>query len=311
MLTQDRTHSDAAVLTGAVRELARRTHFPVSFGGLVDDGGTHISAIHGSRTRSLDGLTVQVMRGLGGRAMAELRPRATPNYGAARHITHDYDRHILGEGISTLLAVPVIVGGRVRGLLYGGAWASANVGEVAMQPAFQVADALATELRVRDEVERRLASLDGVTGAAGGTVDGSAAGHPATPGGAAPGGAVHPPLPAAHREELRESYAELRTIASAISDPGVRARLAHVEQRLAALSGDEEPAPLAATVSLSPRETDVLACAAVGATNAQIAAQLSLREGTVKAYLSSAMAKLDASTRHAAVTRARRSGLLP
>ncbi|WP_100811607.1 LuxR C-terminal-related transcriptional regulator [Microbacterium sp. BR1] len=308
MLTPDRIDSEASALTGAVRELARRTHFPVSFGGFVDGGNAHISAIHGSRTRSLDGLNVRVMRGLGGRVMAEIRPRATPDYGAARHITHDYDRHILGEGISTLLAVPVIVGGRVRGLLYGGAWASANVGEVVMKPAFQVADALATELRVRDEVERRLATLDGATAPASGALG------PASPraqGGAATPTEPHPSLPAAHREELRESYAELRTIAAAITDPDVRARLAHVEQRLAALSGDDDTAQLTSSVSLSPRETDVLACAAIGATNAQIAAQLSLREGTVKAYLSSAMAKLDASTRHAAVTKARRSGLLP
>jgi DNA-binding CsgD family transcriptional regulator len=32
---------------------------------------------------------------------------------------------------------------------------------------------------------------------------------------------------------------------------------------------------------------------------------------TVKSYLQSAMAKLDASTRHAAVARARRAGILP
>jgi DNA-binding NarL/FixJ family response regulator len=80
---------------------------------------------------------------------------------------------------------------------------------------------------------------------------------------------------------------------------------------LAVLSGDDEASYPVSTVTLSPRETDVLACAAIGATNAQIAAQLSLREGTVKAYLSSAMSKLDASTRFAAVTKARRSGLLP
>ena len=64
-------------------------------------------------------------------------------------------------------------------------------------------------------------------------------------------------------------------------------------------------------VRLSPRETDVLACAALGQTNAEIAATLTLREGTVKSYLQSAMAKLDASTRHAAVAKARRAGLLP
>ena len=62
---------------------------------------------------------------------------------------------------------------------------------------------------------------------------------------------------------------------------------------------------------LTARETDVLACAALGSTNAEIAAQLGLREGTIKAYLGTAMSKLDASTRHAAVTRARRAGLLP
>ena len=306
MLTQERAAADVDALTGAVRDLARQTHFPVAFGGLVQDGRARIGTIVGSRTRSLDGLTVQVMRGLGGRAMAELRPRATPDYGAARHITHDYDRNILGEGISSLLAVPVIVGGRVRALLYGGAWASANVGDVVMKPAFQVADALATELRVRDEVDRRLSTLDGATVPAPSRVVGSGAtGAPAA------GSAPHPSLPAAHREELRESYAELRTIASSIADPAVRARLAQVEQRLAVLSGDDETSHATPTVSLSPRETDVLACAAIGATNAQIAAQLSLREGTVKAYLSSAMSKLDASTRFAAVTKARRIGLLP
>lgn len=51
-------------------------------------------------------------------------------------------------------------------------------------------------------------------------------------------------------------------------------------------------------------------CAALGATNAQIAQTLSLREVTVKSYLQAAMAKLDASTRHAAVAKARRAGLL-
>jgi hypothetical protein len=50
----------------------------------------------------------------------------------------------------------------------------------------------------------------------------------------------------------------------------------------------------------------VLACAALGQTNAEIAAELNLREGTVKSYLQAAMAKLDASTRHAAVTGAPR-----
>ena len=91
-----------------------------------------------------------------------------------------------------------------------------------------------------------------------------------------------------------------------------------IERRLAAISGDSgivrdtaAAGRSAGDVSLSPREIDVLACVALGATNAEIAGSLGLREGTVKAYLSSAMGKLDAATRHAAVTKARRSGLLP
>ena len=84
-----------------------------------------------------------------------------------------------------------------------------------------------------------------------------------------------------------------------------------IEHRLAALSHDAGEGPIETDVRLSPRETDVLACAALGATNAEIATTLSLKEVTVKSYLQSAMAKLDASTRHAAVAKARRAGLLP
>jgi DNA-binding CsgD family transcriptional regulator len=289
MLTQERYPTQAQLVAGAVRELARRTRFPIAFGGLVHDDTVRVTSIVGNRTRSLDGLSVRPERGLGGRAMIELRPRMTPDYRTARGITHDYDGHVLGEGIASLLAVPVIVRGRARGVLYGGAWVSSDVGDVIAAPAFQVADALAAELRMRDEVERRVAELEPVT----------------------PAPAIVHGLSASHREALRESYAELRLIAARVPDPEVRARIEDIERRLATLSGDDVGAAAESDVSLSPRETDVLACAALGSTNAEIAATLGLREATVKAYLSTAMAKLDASTRHAAVAKARRAGLLP
>lgn len=118
-------------------------------------------------------------------------------------------------------------------------------------------------------------------------------------------------MAASAREELRQSYAELRSIGSVVDDPSIRARLARLEKRLAALSQDGDEPVIELDVRLSPREIDVLACAALGATNAEIASTLGLKEGTIKSYLQSAMAKLDASTRHAAVTTARRAGLLP
>jgi DNA-binding CsgD family transcriptional regulator len=274
--------SDDELLSRAVSDLAERTSLPVAFGGYEHEDAVEVTSVVGNRTRHLRGLVVHAMRGLGGRALVERRPRLALDYRTSRHITHDYDRVILGEGIATLFAVPVVVSGRARGILYCGSWEQARFGEETVRAAVHVAADLGTELRVRDEVRRRLAALP-------------------------------PPeetrRDAALREGLRESFAEVRSIAASVTDADLRDRLAALERRLAALSRGE--ASEAIDVRLSPRETDVLACAALGSTNAEIGATLSLREGTVKSYLQSAMTKLEASTRHAAVTKARRAGILP
>ena len=282
----DDEHGDVQALDHAVAELVRRTRFPVAFGGLAIGDAIHVTSIHGARTRLLEGLVVEASRGLGGRALVEKRPRLALDYRSSRSITHDYDRAVLGEGIATLFAVPVMVGSRARGVIYCGSWAESPVGDVVARPAFAVAEELSSELRIREEVQRRL------------TLSPVRAPAPTD-------------LPATTREELRETYAELRSIAAVIDDPALRARLDRLEQRLAALSNDSAEPPLELDVRLSPREIDVLACAALGATNAEIATTLELKEGTVKSYLQSAMAKLDASTRHAAVVTARRAGILP
>jgi DNA-binding CsgD family transcriptional regulator len=277
--------SDTRLVARAVADLAQQTAFPLAFGGLEHDGAVAVTATAGTRTRHLQGLVVHAERGLGGRALVEKRPRLALDYRTSRNITHDYDGPVLGEGIATLFAIPVIVTGVARGVLYCGTWAQAPVGDMMARPAFGIAEALATELRIRDEVRRRVALA---------------------PPAAEPSG-----WDAAAREELRESYAELRSIAASVQDAQVRRRLEVLEKRLAAISNDVPVAPFETGVALSPRETDVLARVALGATNAEIAASLMLREGTVKSYLQSAMGKLEASTRHAAVTKARRAGLLP
>ncbi|HEX5725687.1 MAG TPA: response regulator transcription factor [Longimicrobiaceae bacterium] len=61
---------------------------------------------------------------------------------------------------------------------------------------------------------------------------------------------------------------------------------------------------------LSDRERQVLRLAAEGATSAAIAARLSLSEGTVRNYLSEAIAKLGASNRIEAARTAREKGWL-
>ncbi|GGH43951.1 response regulator transcription factor [Microbacterium album] len=296
MTLQEQRADDRRLVADAVRELARQTRFPVAFGGLFEDGAARMTAFLGNHTNALEGLAVKIERGLGGRAMQELRPRMTGDYRSARQITHDYDRYILGEGIGTLLAAPIIVEGQPRGVLYGGTWGPWGVGDVSAAPAMRVADAVATELRVRAEVDRRVAALRDVTP------------HDTHSVSRAP-----EPLSASQREELRESYAELRRITADVADADIRGRLEELERKLASLSGlpEASAAVKKSDVKLSPREIDVLARVALGETNAEIGALLGLREATVKAYLSSAMAKLGASTRHAAVARSRKWGLLP
>jgi DNA-binding NarL/FixJ family response regulator len=62
--------------------------------------------------------------------------------------------------------------------------------------------------------------------------------------------------------------------------------------------------------ALSPREVQVLELVAVGNTNAEIGRALHIAEATVKTHLLRAFTKLDVSDRTAAVTVARRRGLL-
>ena len=62
---------------------------------------------------------------------------------------------------------------------------------------------------------------------------------------------------------------------------------------------------------LSPREREVLHLIALGKTNQEIARQLTVSSGTVKAHTSSIYRKLDVANRTEAVARARQLGILP
>ncbi|UOQ58071.1 LuxR C-terminal-related transcriptional regulator [Leucobacter allii] len=284
-MTPPATPTAQRSLDDAVAAFARSTGIQVAFGGFESRGVTRVTAARGHVTRGLLDLRVSAGLGLGGKAMLERRPRLTADYEHSPHITHDYDREILGEGIVTLVAFPVVVGGETRAVLYGGSRSAVIAGGVFERSVAAVVERLAGEIRLQDEVDRRVAALRDEDRAA-------------------------RALPAEALEELRESYAELRGIAAAVADPELRARLSAVEHRLAAL-GAPPAASAAAPAALSPRETDVLSLVALGRANAEIAAALGLTEGTVKGYLKTASAKLGCSGRLAAVSTARRLGLLP
>ncbi|WP_283134984.1 LuxR C-terminal-related transcriptional regulator [Rhizohabitans arisaemae] len=97
---------------------------------------------------------------------------------------------------------------------------------------------------------------------------------------------------------------ELADIIQDIDDERVRARLLRVH---AELSGK---ASSPGARRLSEREREALRLVATGASNLEIAVELRLSPETVKAYLRSAMRKLDVHNRTAAVHAARLSGAL-
>ncbi|MFI6333730.1 response regulator transcription factor [Streptomyces sp. NPDC050535] len=269
-------------MRGALVRLRRATGLPVAFGGLVEPGRqqVRISQLSGTATAALSALAVSTGNGLGGKSIALARPCAVTDYSSSRQISHEYDTAVAMEGLRSVLAVPVVVRRRVRGVLYGALRTAQPLGDRTFGAAVEAARDVEQALVVRDEARALLAVARD------------------------PGPAVGD----AAWEEVREAHGALRALAPRILDPALRGELLSVCGRLADAAAPETDAP---PVGLAPRELDVLACVAAGATNAAAARRLGLRPETVKGYLRSAMRRLGAHTRWEAVVAARRAGLLP
>ncbi|MDN3270453.1 helix-turn-helix transcriptional regulator [Streptomyces sp. MA15] len=272
---------------GALARLRRATGLPVAFGGLVEPGRrqVRISELSGTATPALSSLAVTPGNGLGGKAVALARPCAVTDYSVSRQISHEYDAPVAAEGLRAVVAVPVVVRRRVRAVLYGALRAARPLGDRTLGEAVQVARDVEQALLVREEAAELLV----------------AAGPAPEPG----ADARWEPGAGAHRERVREAHAALRALAPRIADPALRAELL---EACALLTAREAPS---GAVRLAPREVDVLACVAAGATNGAAGERLGLTAETVKAYLRSAMRKLGARTRGEAVVAARRAGWLP
>ncbi|MDR7304276.1 helix-turn-helix transcriptional regulator [Haloactinomyces albus] len=276
---------DADAFRQALRSVQRRTEVPLVFGGQVLNGALRLSEFLGARTSGLRGLSVFPGAGLGGHVVAYGHPAAVNDYGTAKSITHDYDRPVLGEGIRSVVAAPVTVHGSVRGVLYGAVRAVLPLGDRAVDALVDASRRLAGEISLRDEVDRRVQLLQ--TAACDELMN---------------------DRDRVTAEEVRELHTEFRSIAQAMEDTELRDRLRQACERLARL-GVQRKSELISP--LAPRELDVLAQVALGCSNAEAGRRLSLLPETVKAYLRSAMRKLEVHSRHEAVVVARRRGLLP
>ncbi|MEU5953093.1 helix-turn-helix transcriptional regulator [Streptomyces sp. NPDC047525] len=274
---------EAVEMRAALLRLRRGTGLPVAFGGLVEgQRQVRIGELTGTGTRALSGLAVSSGNGLGGKAVALSRPCAVTDYHDSRHISHEYDSAVAAEGLRSVLAVPVVVRRRVRGVLYGALRSAQPLGDRTLSAAVAAARDVEQALVVRDEVRALLVAAREP--------------EPQTGAGQA-------------WEQVREAHGALRGLAPRITDPALRAEILLVCGRLA--SAATLPPGRERSVSLAPREVDVLACVAGGVTNAVAAERLGLRPETVKGYLRAAMRKLGAHTRLEAVVAARRAGLLP
>ncbi|WP_220471777.1 LuxR C-terminal-related transcriptional regulator [Tomitella gaofuii] len=289
-------HDDRVAIRDAVGRLHRESGLPMVFGGAITGRDRlQITEFVGAKSGTMRGLRVQAGSGLGGKAMAMRRPVLVNDYARADAITHDYDEAVTGEGIRTMVGVPVMVGRSVRGVLYGALRGTVAIGDRVIDSMVTVGRVLEQDLAVRDAMERRN-----------------------------PSSAIFP-LP--DENALEDAPPEIRRrlldLAGRVDDPAVRDELMDVVAQLEGASGagvvpgvdnggmaTAEPRRAPPRVQLSPREREVLVQVAMGHTNALIGERLGVGAETVKSYLRTAMRKLGANNRIEAVVAARRLGAL-
>lgn len=273
-MSMDGRHLDAALA-----RLRNRTGVSVAFGGPVTaEGGLLLSRFSGPTAGVLSGLRVSLGEGLGGRVVALQRPGAVNDYFEARAITHRYDELIRAEGIRAVVASPVVVRRNPIAVIYGAYRGDEVVGD-------RVQDLVVAEAKA---LEQQIVAAETLSEAR------ETWTHSDTESGVL-------------RQQMREAHAKLREVMRLVDDGAVRDALEEIGSTLSHVSGD---GPAADQSVLTPRESEVLTLAGLGYSNARIAESLGLTLHTVKSYMKSAMAKLNAHSRHEAVVAARRDQLI-
>ncbi|KIP51954.1 helix-turn-helix transcriptional regulator [Leucobacter komagatae] len=274
---------DRELVTSSLRPMATRALVDVLFGGIFDGNELVVSDQIGGRTRSVLGQRVRLGDGLGGKAMQCGRPQGVSDYLKAPSITHVFDDVIRVEGLRTMAAVPVLVDGQARGALYAATRDRYHLGNAILGEVYQAATSIGYEMHVRDEVDRRVAILRfAEVGAIG--------------------------RDRRLTETVRETYAELVSIARLTDDAKVAARL---RDFTATLQPPEQPESSTTFPKLSRRQLDVLSQVALGCEYAEVGARLGLKLATVRSYMRAIMVKLSVHSRVEAVSVARAHGLLP
>lgn len=241
-----------------------------------------IDRVSGERMDPVRGLTITAGAGIGGKAMLLGRPMAVTDYQRSDSITHDFDRPVAESGLRSILAIPVMLDGVPRAMLYGALRSTSPISDRRLDIAYRLISEYRFDLRVDDEVTQRIEELGTAAAAS----------------------------ESAHlREQLRAIHAEARALAGQVTDPELRARIEALSLRA---GGSGEAADAGQAVHrLTKRELDVVVQVAAGLSNAGVADRLGLAPATVKSYLKTAMRKTGVHNRLALITECRRSGLIP
>lgn len=278
--------SDRDLLRSAIRQITRRSGVDVMFAGLVARDGLTITEFvgtdyFGSRDSDWQQLAVRAGEGIGGRAIQQGGAVVVSDYLAADTISHQHDHLVRLEGLQSMVAVPIMVQDRPRGVLYASTRDRVLLGERAADLLTRAGQAVGHEFRLRDEVDRRVQLLQTSQLTR------------------------QPQL----TEQVREAHAELRAIATTLTDPDLVRRLLSVAEHLR--PGTVVTDAPASGPKLSRRELDVLAQVALGCTYAETGDRLAVKTVTVKSYMRSVMTKLGAGNRVEAIAIARRQGIIP
>ncbi|MPY97924.1 MAG: winged helix-turn-helix transcriptional regulator [Actinophytocola sp.] len=240
-----------------------------------------INQLSDDQVRPLHGVTVPAGAGIGGKAMLLGRPMAVTDYERADTITHDFDRPVAESGLRSILAIPVMLDGVPRAMLYGALRSANPISDRRMDIAYRLINEYRFDLRIDDEVVRRLDELDTAASAREST---------------------------RMREQLRSIHADARALAEQVTDPELRARIEALSVLAGGLPQGETPV---AADRLTRRELDVVVQVAAGLSNADVAERLGLAPATVKSYLKTAMRKTGVHNRLALIAECRRAGLIP
>ncbi|TKV57109.1 response regulator transcription factor [Nakamurella flava] len=158
MIAEPLTESVDRVLGLRLKQFQQATRLPVVFAGATrrHRAGVElrIGHVRGVLGPGLVDLQVNRGRGLGGSVLAAQQLRVVHDYASTTTITHDFDDVVVRqERLGSIFALPIVIGGRIRAVVYGAVRGSQRIGDVVLDQATTFAGSLRREIAATAEVD--------------------------------------------------------------------------------------------------------------------------------------------------------------